>query len=105
MRVVKKSVSSSNNIYYIQRHHFTQQTMLNQWLYHTVQYLEPNSKSKGGDNHHPLGGRCHNKQLDSLKVKLVCLTYKALSTSKPTCVPICQNEGTCVVTGNMCEAR
>jgi len=24
-----------------------QQTMLNQWLYYTIQYLEPNTKSKG----------------------------------------------------------
>ena len=28
-----------------------QQTMLNQWLYYTIQYLEPNTKSKGGGNH------------------------------------------------------
>src|SRR6218665_1870347 len=32
-------------IYYIQIHHFTQQTMLNQSLYYTIQYLEPNTKS------------------------------------------------------------
>ena len=31
-----------------------QQTMLNQWLYYTIQYLEPNTKSKGGGNHPPL---------------------------------------------------
>ena len=24
-----------------------QQTMLNQWLYYTIQYLEPNTKSRG----------------------------------------------------------
>src|SRR6218665_1178558 len=40
-------VSNSNNIYYIQIHHFTQKTMLNQWLYYTIQYLEPNTKSRG----------------------------------------------------------
>src|SRR6218665_655434 len=52
---IKKFIaSSSNNIYYIQIHHFTQQTMLNQWLYYTIQYLELNTKSKGGGNHHPL---------------------------------------------------
>jgi len=31
--------------------------MLNQWLYHTIQYREPNSKSRGGN--HPLDSRCH----------------------------------------------
>src|SRR6218665_4147061 len=40
-------VSSSNNIYYIQIHHFTLETMLNQSLYYTIQYLEPNTKYKG----------------------------------------------------------
>ena len=56
MPVVKKFiVSSSNNIFYIQIYHFMQQTMLNQWLYYTIQYLEPNTKSKGGGNKtHPL---------------------------------------------------
>src|SRR6218665_104625 len=49
MPVVKKF----NNIYSIQINHFTQQTLLNQWLYYTIQYLEPNTKSKGGGNHHP----------------------------------------------------
>src|SRR6218665_924183 len=43
-------VSSSNNIYYIQIHHFMQQTMLIQWLYYTIQYLEPNTKSWWGGN-------------------------------------------------------
>src|SRR6218665_1256257 len=38
---------SSNNIYYIQIHHSTPQTMLNQYLYYTIQYLEPNTKSWG----------------------------------------------------------
>jgi len=28
--------------------------MLNQWLYHTIQYFKPNTKSKGGGNHQPL---------------------------------------------------
>jgi len=28
--------------------------MLNQWLYHTIQYFKPNTKSKGGNHHHPL---------------------------------------------------
>src|SRR6218665_1125558 len=48
--------SSSNNIarlFYIQIPHFTQQTMLNQTLYYTLQYLEPNTKSKRGGNHPP----------------------------------------------------
>jgi len=36
-----------------------QQTKLNQWLYYKIQYLEPNTKSKGGGN--PLGSRCHIK--------------------------------------------
>jgi len=31
----------------MQIHHSTQQAMLNQWLYHTLQYLEPNTKSRG----------------------------------------------------------
>ena len=31
-----------------------QQTMLNQWLYYTIQYLESNTKSKGGVYHPPL---------------------------------------------------
>src|SRR6218665_717453 len=53
--------TSSNNIYYIQIHHFMQQTMLNQRLYYTIQYLEPNTKSRGGGNHPPLGSRRHNK--------------------------------------------
>ena len=49
MPVVKKIiVSSINNIYYMQIHHFSQQTMLNQWLYYTMQYLEPNTKSGWG---------------------------------------------------------
>src|SRR6218665_1024308 len=48
MHLVKKFiVSSSNNIYYIQIHHFTQQTILNQSLYYAIQYLQPNTKSKG----------------------------------------------------------
>jgi len=28
--------------------------MLNQSMYYAIQYLEPNAKSKGGDNHPPL---------------------------------------------------
>ena len=28
--------------------------MLNQWLYYTIQYLEPNTKYKEGGNHPPL---------------------------------------------------
>src|SRR6218665_539605 len=47
-------VSSSNNIYYNQIHHFMHQTMLNQWLYYTIQYLEHNTKSKGVVTTHPL---------------------------------------------------
>ena len=31
-----------------------QQIMLNQWLYYTIQYLEPNTKSKGVVTTHPL---------------------------------------------------
>ena len=31
--------SSSNNIFYIQIHHFTQKTMLHQKLYYTIRYL------------------------------------------------------------------
>src|SRR6218665_3141610 len=51
---MKKFIASSNNnISYIQVHHFTQKTLLNQWLYHTIQYFEPNTKSKGGGNHPP----------------------------------------------------
>jgi len=42
--------------------------MLNQWLYYTIQYLEPNTKFKGVVTT-PLGSRCHNKWLGSLKVK------------------------------------
>ena len=36
--------------------------MLNQSLYYTIQYLEPNTKSKGGWLPTPLvaDGRCHN---------------------------------------------
>src|SRR6218665_570114 len=45
---IKKIIaSSSNNIFYIQIHLFTQQTMLNQPLYYTIRYLEPNTKSRG----------------------------------------------------------
>jgi len=42
-------VSSSNNIFYIQIHHFTQQTQcwINGYNYHTIHYFEPNTKSKG----------------------------------------------------------
>src|SRR6218665_1506723 len=48
LRICKKFIaSSSNNIFYIQIHHFTQQTMLNQTLYYKIQYLELNTKSKG----------------------------------------------------------
>src|SRR6218665_944030 len=47
-------ISSSNNIYYIQIHHFTQQTMLNQTLYYMIQYFEPNTKSRGSGNHPPV---------------------------------------------------
>jgi len=37
LRVYTKIIaSSSNNIFYIQIHHFTQQTMLNQTLYYTI---------------------------------------------------------------------
>src|SRR6218665_837858 len=35
----KLIVSSSNNIFYIQMHHFTQQTMLNQTVYYTIRKL------------------------------------------------------------------
>src|SRR6218665_2362866 len=42
------------DIYYIQIHHFMQQTMLNQSLYYTTQYLEPNTKSRGMVTTHPL---------------------------------------------------
>src|SRR6218665_1266021 len=52
--IKKFIVSSSNNIIYIQVHHFTQKTILNQSLYHMIHYLEPNTKSMGGSNHHPL---------------------------------------------------
>jgi len=52
----------SKNMFYIQIHHFTQQTILNQSLYYTIQYLEPNTKSKGCGNHPTtLGCRRHNK--------------------------------------------
>src|SRR6218665_2832439 len=48
LRIYRKIIaSSSNNIFYIQIHNFTQQTMLNQTLYYTIQYREPNTKSKG----------------------------------------------------------
>ena len=49
MPVLKEVIVSGirNNIYYIQIHHFTQQTMLNQLLHYTIQYLESNTKSKG----------------------------------------------------------
>ena len=30
---------------------FYAETMLNQWLYHTINYFEPNTKSKGDGNH------------------------------------------------------
>ena len=48
-----------------------QQTMLNQKLYYTIQYLEPNTKSKGVVTTRPLGSRCHNKYLGSLKVNSI----------------------------------
>src|SRR6218665_486698 len=47
-------VSSSNNIFYIQIHHFTQKTMPNQSLYYTIPHFEPNTKSRRGGNHPPL---------------------------------------------------
>src|SRR6218665_2670651 len=34
-------VSSCNHILYIQTHHFTQNPMLNQSLYYTIRYYEP----------------------------------------------------------------
>src|SRR6218665_548524 len=49
----KMLASSSNKIFYIKISHFTQQTMLNQELYYTIQYLEPNTKSKRGDHPPP----------------------------------------------------
>src|SRR6218665_3936998 len=59
---IKKFIaSSSNNIFYIQIHRYTQQTMLNQTLYHTMQYPEPNTKSMGGGNHPLFGSRRYNK--------------------------------------------
>src|SRR6218665_1296237 len=36
---IKIISSSSNNIFYIQIHHFTQQTMLNQTVYYTIRLL------------------------------------------------------------------
>ena len=33
-----------------------QQTMLNQWLYYAIQYLEPNTKSKGVTTHPLVAG-------------------------------------------------
>src|SRR6218665_2169188 len=55
LHIYKKCIaSSSNNIFYVQIHHFTHKTMLKQTLYYTIQYLEPNTKSKGSGNHLPL---------------------------------------------------
>ena len=62
MPVVKNvMVSSNNNIYYIQMHHFMQQTMLNQWLYYT-RYNDLNlTLNLRVVVTTPLGSRCHNK--------------------------------------------
>ena len=69
--IKKFIVSSSNNIFYIQIHHFTKQTMLNQQLHYTI-YILNQSLNQRGDGWQPplLGSRCHNKQLGSLKVNL-----------------------------------
>src|SRR6218665_2386436 len=53
-------VSSSNNIFYIQRHHFTQKTMLNESLYYAIQYLETNTKSMAVVTTR-LGSRCRKR--------------------------------------------
>ena len=66
----KKFIASrSNNIFYIQIHHFTQTAMLNQSLYYTIQYHEPNTKSMSVVTT-PLGSKCRKIQLGSLKVKI-----------------------------------
>ena len=52
--------------------------MLNQSLYYTTQYLEPNTKSKGEVVTTPhLGSRRHNKYLGSLKVNVCnCVLFE-----------------------------
>src|SRR6218665_2353575 len=78
--IYKKFIaSSSNNIFYIQIHHFTQQTMLNQHLYYTIQYLEPNTKSKGGGNHPPF--LVADVTINSLKIKLYPLPKASITTN------------------------
>src|SRR6218665_2934064 len=69
-RVIDKQkfiVSSSNNIFYIQIHHFTQKTMLNQSLYYTIRYFQPNTKSKRGGTNPSLVADV-TKKVGSLKV-------------------------------------
>src|SRR6218665_15443 len=44
--------------------------MLNQTLYYTIQYFEPNTKSKGVVTSSPLGCRCH-KKVGNLKVNFL----------------------------------
>src|SRR6218665_1704662 len=52
---IKQFIAScSNNIFCIQIHRFTQQSMLNQTLYYTIQYIEPSTKSSGVTTHPPL---------------------------------------------------
>jgi len=44
--------------------------MLNQRLYYTIQYLEPNTKSREGGNHPPLVADVTINKLGSLKVNV-----------------------------------
>ena len=67
--ITKFIVSSCNNMFYIQIHHFAHTTMLNQSLYYTIQYFEPETKSKGGSNH-PRGRQCRQKTLVAWRLKL-----------------------------------
>src|SRR6218665_1791704 len=61
--------------------------MLNQSLYHTTQYLEPNTKSNGGGNHHPLVADVGKNSLGSLKVnalQTVIRQRRVFSVAGPT---------------------
>src|SRR6218665_426348 len=85
--LLHRAPSSSNNIFYIQIHYFTQKTMLNQSLYCTIQYLQPNTKSRGNN---PLGSRCRKNSfvargLRLCKKRIIKATFETVKRRIKSC--------------------
>src|SRR6218665_1531647 len=55
---------------------FYAETMLNQWLYHTINYFEPNTKSKGDGNHPVLVADVTINSLVAWRLKYAMVSVK-----------------------------